>query len=89
MPEQPSAQEQKEQLEETMTGIEEIMNNQDESLSPEEREKEQEIWAELMQILKAENENLNKVIETENSPEAGAEPETADESSASESNESE
>jgi hypothetical protein len=89
MPKQPSPQEQKEQLKETMSGIEEIINNQDESLSEEEREKEKEIWAELMQLLKAENENLNKMTETKDDPEAGAEPEIADEPAASGPNESE
>jgi hypothetical protein len=89
MPEQPSPQEQKEQLEEAISGIEEIMSRQDESLSPEEREKESKMWAELMQTLQAENENLNKMVETEDSPEAGTEPETADGPAASDPNESE
>ena len=85
MPAQPSPQEQKEQLEETLSGIEEIMNRQDDSVT----EEESKMWAELIQTLQAENENLNKMIETENSPEAGTEPETADEPAASDPNESE
>jgi hypothetical protein len=89
MPAPPSRQEQKEQLEEAMSGIEEIMNRQDESLSEEDRNKEKEMWAELMQTLSAENEKLEQMAETENSPEPGTEPETADEPAASDPNESE
>ncbi|MHC4905080.1 MAG: hypothetical protein ACYTEN_04565 [Planctomycetota bacterium] len=89
VPPPPSPQEQKEKLKKTMSGIEEIMNRQDESVSPEEREKEKKIWAELMRTLKAESENLDKAAETKNSQEAGTESEDADEPTASAPNESE
>jgi len=89
VPPPPSPQEQKEQIKETMSGIEEIMNRQDESLSEEDREKEKEMWLELMRTLKAESENLEKAVETNDSSEAGAEPENADEPTASDPNESE
>ncbi|MDH4201280.1 MAG: hypothetical protein OEV87_00095 [Phycisphaerae bacterium] len=89
LPAEPTPQEQKEKLKETMSGIEEIMNRQDESVSPEEREKEKKMWDELMQSLKAASEDLDQAAETKNSPEAGTEPKDADESAASDPNESE
>jgi hypothetical protein len=87
MPAQPSPQEQKETIQQTISGIEEIMNRQDESLSEEDRKKESEMWMELLKQLQTENEKLEETVEEKNNPEA--EPEDADKPAARDPNESE
>lgn len=95
VPVQPTPREQKETINETLSGIEEIMNRQDESLSEEEREDENKMWAELIEALKTEKESLDTAVETEGRPEDDSkeepvsEPEDAAESGASDPNESE
>ena len=72
-----SPREQKKILDETMTGIEEIMNRQDESLSKEEREQENEMWMELIETLKTEKESLEQAVEAKDDPKDEASKEEA------------
>jgi len=60
VPKPPSPQEHKESLENTMSGIEDIMNRQDKSLSEEDRKKENEMWKELLDKLNAEKKQLSE-----------------------------
>lgn len=64
-PKPPSPQEQKRSLEQTMSGIEAIMNRQDESLSEEDRKKEDEMWKKLAEMLGSEKQQLEKTIESQ------------------------
>ncbi|MHC5138545.1 MAG: hypothetical protein ACYSOF_01435 [Planctomycetota bacterium] len=59
----PSPQEQKKKFAETMSGIETIMKREDESLSQEERDKENELWMRLLKALNAEKASLEKTAE--------------------------
>ena len=55
-----SPQEQKHSLDETMSGIEAIMNRQDESISSEQREKENEMWTRLIEELNKEKAQVDR-----------------------------
>jgi hypothetical protein len=46
-----------------MSGIETIMKREDESLSQEERDKENELWMRLLKALNAEKASLEKTAE--------------------------
>ena len=48
-----------------MSGIEEIMGRQDESISEEDRKKENEMWMGLLKTLNAEKKRLGDVTEAE------------------------
>lgn len=74
---EPSPQEQKQMLENTISGIEDIMNRDDKSISEEDREKEKEIWMELMKKLNAEKKNLTEAIEEKDKSEDSAPQEDA------------
>ncbi|MEN8128038.1 MAG: hypothetical protein ABFR90_09580 [Planctomycetota bacterium] len=80
VPTSPPPQEHKESLEETMSGIEAIMNRQDDSISAEEREKEKEMWMHMMRELNAEKERLEQQTGAQAGSEADAAKAEADSS---------
>ncbi|HOK94814.1 MAG TPA: hypothetical protein PK052_00815 [Anaerohalosphaeraceae bacterium] len=60
----PTVEEQKASIESSILGIHEIMARQDDNLSEEERRQENQMWAELLQALNQEKENLEKAAQT-------------------------
>ena len=79
VPRQPSPEERKESLENTLSGIENIMNRGSEDLSAEERQREEALWTELMEKIQAEKENVQDKIESnEESQDADVEPSSDD-----------
>jgi hypothetical protein len=72
---EPSPVEKRETVTRSITSIEEIMSRTDENVSPDERQKEQEAWMQLLQVLQKEKSTLES-DEAPNS-DAAAEPETA------------
>lgn len=79
IPRQPSPQEQKESLDNTLAGISELMGREDDTLTEEQRQKEKELWTSLMQSLKKEQEFLDEQIEAQESDNGSDEAEEADE----------
>lgn len=73
---QPLPAEQKESITHSISSIEEIMKHSDESVSPEERKKEQEAWTRLLQVLQKEKASLDSGGAPAGE-DATAEPETA------------
>jgi hypothetical protein len=72
-PPAPTPEEQKAQLDSTISGIQEIMNRQDEGLTEEQRKAENETWMQLLNALKSEKENL-QTAPAEPAPASPAEP---------------
>ena len=70
VPKPASPQEQTKSLNQTMSGIEEIMSRQDDSASGKDRKKENEMWQKLLKELNTEKEKLD--IETEAPAKKGA-----------------
>ena len=64
VPAQPSPQEEKKKLNKTMSSIEEIMKQRDESVSEEDRTRENEMWKRLIRELNTEKEKLDTAIKT-------------------------
>lgn len=82
VPPPPSPQEQKESIEKAMSGLEEIMNIEDPTLSEEERKKAEEAFSSLLAQLKKEAAQLEKAPE-----EDPGTPEAEDKAAASDPNE--
>lgn len=64
-PTPPPPAERKASIESTMSGIEDIISRQDESLSEEERQREKELWDRLLKSLTEEKERLESAAESE------------------------
>jgi hypothetical protein len=58
IPREPSRQEQKESIQQSISSIEEIMNRVDTEVSDEERKQEQEAWMQLLEVLRQEKVSL-------------------------------
>lgn len=67
-PPAPTPQEQMANLDSTITGIQDIINRQDEGMSEDERQAEAAMWTELLTVLKNEKTNLESVS-PDNAPE--------------------
>lgn len=63
IPRQPSPVERKQSLEKTLSGIENVMNREDEGLDDKQRQREKELWMTLMQKIQAEKKNVDKQIQ--------------------------
>ena len=87
IPRQPSPTERKESLENTLSGIENIMNRQDEGLDEKQQQREKELWMTLMQKIQAEKKNVEKKIESKDT-EAESTSEDAEPSGAGDPNDS-
>ncbi len=61
----PTPAQKKEELEQTITGIEDIMNRQDAALDDEQRQAENLMWMELLKTLKAEKQHLAAAEKTD------------------------
>lgn len=81
-PPAPTPEEQKASIESSILGIHEIMARQDDNLSEEERRKENEMWAELLQALNQEKENLEKAAQSKPSESAPDNPPSRSDSQA-------
>jgi hypothetical protein len=85
IPRQPTPTEQKESLDTTITGLEEVMNRQDDSMSAEERAEENELWQSLIDALRAEQKQLDSEEKVQSSqPESDTQREEPEEKEASE-----
>lgn len=73
VPAQPSPKDQKKSLDKTMSGIEDIMKRRDESVSEEDRKKEDEMWIRLLKELNTEKERLEVTAGAEEPSETDAE----------------
>jgi len=69
----PPPKEQKKSLNKAMSSIEKIMNQRDESVSEEDRKKENEIWKQLLRELNTEKERLDIATEANEASEKDAE----------------
>lgn len=63
-PPAPTPAQKKEELEQTITGIQDIMNRQDDAMTDEQRQAENQMWTELLNVLKSEKESLASADKT-------------------------
>jgi hypothetical protein len=74
VPSEPSVEEQKASIENSITSIQEIMSQQGEGLSEEERRNDQQMWANLLNILESEKQAMEEAAQADESVSTPAAP---------------